>query len=80
MYVKVPSPFLILENDKAAPGKFVDLITTLFSVLSDFDATELTTPWKLKLSTSEKETGLPISDCNKGERSFIRQLILVGKF
>jgi hypothetical protein len=71
---------VILENVKAAPGKFVDLITTLFNVLSDFDATELTTPWKFILSKSEKETGFPISDCNKAERSFIRQLILLGKF
>jgi hypothetical protein len=71
---------VILENDKAAPGKFVDLITTLNKVLSNFDATELTTPWKLKLSASEKETALPISDSNREVRSFIRQLILFGKF
>jgi hypothetical protein len=71
---------VILENDKAAPEKFVDRITTLFNVLSNFDATELTTPWKVKLLASEKETGLPISDSKKAERSFIRQLILFGKF
>jgi len=71
---------VILENDKAAPGKFVDLITTLFNLLSGLEATELTTPSKFRLSTSEKETGFPISDCNKAERSFIRQLILLGKF
>jgi len=49
-------------------------------MLSNFDARELTTPWKFRLLTSEKETDFPISDSNKAERSFIRQLILLGKF
>lgn len=76
----VLSSLVILENEKAAPGKFVDLITTLCKVLSNFDATELTTPWKFKLFANEKETGLPISNSSKEERSLMRQLILSGKF
>jgi len=32
------------------------------------------------LPTKILETGLPVSDSNRAERSFIRQLILLGKF
>ena len=76
----LPSSFMILENEKAAPGKFVDLITTLSKVLSNFDATELTTPWKFTLLVNEKDTGLPTCDSNKADRSLMWQLIFSGKF
>ena len=71
---------MILENDKAAPGKFVDLITILCRVLSNLDATELTIPWKFRLPVNEKEIDVPISDSSKAESSLMLQLIFSGRF
>lgn len=76
----VPSSLISFENDNAAPGKFVDLMTILCSVFSNLVATELTTPWKLTLLARVKETELPISDCNKADKSLTRQIIFSGKF